>query len=284
MMQLVRVMHAGVDADGDGVADLDASRIYYVGHSNGANNGTPLVATEPGIRAAVLNAAGGLAGERLRLSLGNRSEIGQLLALRQPSLINLPDPSGIAFNENLPLRNQAPVINTVPGAMEIQEVLERFEWIYMPADAAAFAPFLRKTPLASGSGTPVIVQLAKGDTTVPNPATTAIIRAGDLADRTTYYRTDIAVERFGAGPPAPPPTPPPGVEKNGHNFLIRMNSPTRIEIALTAQEQVAVFFESDGARTIDPDGECFPDLPGKPGCLFEVPLEGPLPEDLGFIP
>jgi hypothetical protein len=63
-----------------------------------------------------------------------------------------------------------------------------------------------------------------------------------------------------------------------------MNSPTRIEIALTAQEQVAVFFESDGARTIDPDGECFPDLPGKPGCLFEVPLEGPLPEDLGFIP
>lgn len=284
MMQLIRVIYTGVDADGDGAADLDASQIYYAGQSNGANNGTPLVATEPAIRGAVLNAAGGLLTERLRLSLGNRSVLGEMMVSRTPSLINLPDASGIAFNENLPLRNKPAVINTVPGAMEIQEVFERWEWMYMPADAAAFAPFLRKTPLASGSGTPVIMQLAKGDTTIPNPATTAIIRAGDLADRTTYYRTDIAVERFGAGPPAPPPTPPPGVEKNGHNFLIRMNSPTRTGIALTAQEQVAVFFESYGTTTIDPDGECFLDLPGKPGCLFEVPLAGPLPEDLGFIP
>ena len=278
MMQLVRVIHAGADADGDGMADLDASRIYYLGHSNGANNGGPLVVMEPGIRGAVLNAAGGLVAERLRLSPGNRFELGEFLASRQPSLINLPDPSGIAFEENLTLRNQPPRINSVPGAMEIQAVFERMEWLYMLADAAAFAPFLRS------SGTPFILQLAKGDTTIPNPATTAIIRAGDLADRTTYYRTDIAVERFGAGPGAPPPAPPPGVERNGHNFLIRMNSPTRTAIALTAQDQVAVFFESDGTAMIDPDGACFLDLPGKPGCLFEVPIEGPLPEDLGFIP
>ena len=283
MMRLVRVIQAGVDADRDGIVDLDASRIYYLGHSHGATNGVPLVATEPGIRAAAFNAAGGLAADRLRLSVGNRSSLGELLASRTPSLINVQDPSGIAFNENLPLRNQAPVINTVPGAMEIQEVFERLEWLYMPADAVGFAPFLTKAPLAERTGTPVVVQLAKGDTTVPNPATTAIIRAGELADRTTYYRTDIAVCRFGIGPAAPPPNPPPGVETNGHNFLIRMNSPTRTAIALSAQEQAAVLFESDGATMIDPDGACLPDETGKPGCLFEVPIQGPLPEDLGFI-
>jgi hypothetical protein len=36
-----------------------------------------------------------------------------------------------------------------------------------------------------------------------------------------------------------------------------------------------VFFASGGALTIDPDG---------PGPLFEVPIAGALPEDLGFIP
>lgn len=35
------------------------------------------------------------------------------------------------------------------------------------------------------------------------------------------------------------------------------------------------FFVSDGTVAIDPDG---PDGP-----LFEVPIAGPLPEDLGFI-
>jgi hypothetical protein len=44
--------------------------------------------------------------------------------------------------------------------------------------------------------------------------------------------------------------------------------------ALAAQQQIATFFTSDGATTIDPDG---------PGPFFETPTSM-VPEDLGFIP
>lgn len=300
LMQLVRVLEEGVDADGDGVRDLDPGRIYYLGMSAGAFAGAPFVALEPAVRAAVLNAPGGLVGERLRGSPVFRFTLGDLLASRVPSLLNppgvtsldgLPTP-GPHFNENLPLRHglplgvrladgtshtvQSPVVNAVPGAMAVQQVLERVEWAHMPADPAAFAPYLRKAPLASRSERPVIVQFAKGDLSVPNPATTAILRAGGLADRATYYRTDHAVKAY-------------GVEKDGHLFLIRLGSPTRAAIARAAQEQVAVFFASDGETVIDPNPvlEDFLKQIGvspPPEPLFEAPIEGPLPEDLNFIP
>src|SRR5438034_1842688 len=38
-------------------------------------------------------------------------------------------------------------------------------------------------------------QMAKGDQSVPNPNGTAILRAGDLADRATFYRHDLAFAR-----------------------------------------------------------------------------------------
>jgi hypothetical protein len=41
LMQLVRVIEVGVDVDGDGVPDLDPSRIYYFGHSLGGFYGQP---------------------------------------------------------------------------------------------------------------------------------------------------------------------------------------------------------------------------------------------------
>ena len=56
----------------------------------------------------------------------------------------------------------------------------------------AYAPHLRKDPLAGVPAKSVIVQFAKGDQIVPNPATTALFRAGDLADRATFYRHDLA--------------------------------------------------------------------------------------------
>lgn len=283
LIQLVRVLEAGMDVDGDGAPDLDRARIYYAGFSHGATSAPALLAVGPGVRAAVLTAPGALLAERLRVSPGNRSQLGELLAARQPPLANVADASGIAFDENLPLRGQPPVLNTVPGAMAIQEVFERMEWLYMPVDAAAFAPLLRKAPLPGVTSVPLIVQFARGDQTVPNPATTAILRAGGLADRTSYHRTDVAVQSYGSGPGAPPPMPPPGVEKNGHNFMVRMNSPTRTAIALAAQKQIAVFFASDGAVTIDPD-EVLVITPAPVGQLFETPVEGPLPEGLDFVP
>jgi hypothetical protein len=116
--------------------------------------------------------------ENSRFSPVFRSGVGAAFAASVPSLINVGGPSGFEFNENLPLRNQPPVINTVPGAIEIQTVLERSEWIAQAGNPVAYAPYLRKAPLTGMSPKEVIIQFAKGDKTVPNPPATALLRAG----------------------------------------------------------------------------------------------------------
>ena len=68
----------------------------------------------------------------------------------------------------------------------------------------------------------------------------------------------------------------PAFPKNPHTFLTNLaGAPAVAAVAVGAQSQIAVFFASNGALTIDPDG---------PGPLFEVPIVGPHPEDLAFIP
>jgi hypothetical protein len=261
LMQLVRVIETGgMDVDGDGFADLDGSRIYYFGQSLGGIYGTLLLAIDPAVRAGVPNVAGGSLPEIGRLSPAFRPLVGLTLATRVPSLINV---GGLTFDENLPLRDQAPVVDTVAGAAEIQEFLDRAEWVSQAGNAVAYAPHVRKAPLLGVSPKSVIYQLAKGDQTVPNPTTSAILRAGELADRATYFRNDLAYAAF------------PGSLKNPHLFLVRIDLPAVAPFAIAAQQQIAMFFASDGNVVIDPDGT---------GPFFEVPIDGPLPEELSFIP
>jgi hypothetical protein len=262
IMQLVREIEVGMDIDGDGTADLNAQRIYYAGQSFGGIYGAILLGVEPNIKAGVPNVAGGSITEVARLG-GFRPLIGFSLATRVPSLINVADPSGIAFNENIPLRNRPPVINTVPGAMPISLVLDRFEWVQQAGNPVAYAPFIRKHPLGHNAAKPVIFQFAKGDGTVPNPTTTAILRAGDLADVATLYRNDLAFANN------------PAVPKNPHTFLTNIGSAAGAPYAVAAQTQIGVFFQSNGASIIDPDGA---------GPFFEMPVALPLPETLSFLP
>jgi isopenicillin N synthase-like dioxygenase len=58
-------------------------------------------------------------------------------------------------------------------------------------------------------------------------------------------------------------------------FLTRINIPSVAAFAFWAQQQIATFFATEGAVVIDPDGL---------GPFFEVPIAGPLPEMLNFIP
>ena len=51
LMQLTREIEVGMDVDGDGSADLDASRIYYAGQSFGGIYGTMFIAVEPSVKA-----------------------------------------------------------------------------------------------------------------------------------------------------------------------------------------------------------------------------------------
>ena len=271
LMQLVRVIETGgIDADGDGASDLDPERISYFGQSFGGIYGTKLLAIEPSVRAGVVNVPGGPIVEIARLSPVFRPLVG--VALLQRGLLNGgPDPilpsSPLPFRENLPLRNEAVRVNGVPGALAIQEYIDRAEWVQQAGNPVAYAPHLRKRPLPGVPAKSVIVQFARGDQTVPNPTTTALVRAGELSDRTTLFRNDLAY----AGNPLFP--------KNPHAFLLfidpRFFAPPVIAVALGAQEQIATFFASGGSTVIDPDG---------PGPLFEVPIAGPLPEDLAYIP
>jgi hypothetical protein len=117
--------------------------------------------------------------------------------------------------------------------------------------------------MAGNARKPVIIQFAKGDQTVPNPTASAIVRAGDLEDRTTYFRNDLA---FALNP---------GVARNPHTFLTNIGSAANAPYAVAAQTQIATFFATHGVTTIDPDAA---------GPFFEVPIVLPLPETLNFLP
>jgi hypothetical protein len=273
-MELVRVIAAGMDVDGDGKPDLDPSRIYYWGASFGGGLGPQLLAMEPRVRAGVFSYPGGAAGriDIIRLRPSQRGSFtGAALAARTPSLINsggLQALDGVAvgppfFNENIPLRDQPPVINDVAGALAIQEVFENAEWVSEAGDAAAYAPYLRKSPLPGVPSKSVLLQVCKGDETGPNPRNMAIVRAGDLADRTTFYRNDLAYQEDST------------VSKDPHSFLSRFNSPgISGQIGRGGQNQAATFLASDGTNIIWPD----------PSRFFEAPINLPLPVDLSFIP
>ncbi len=263
LMQLVRAIQGGIDADGDSLPDLDANRIYYAGQSFGGIYGTIFLGIEPDIRAGVPNVPGGPIIDIVRLSPSFQLLLTQALSVRTPSLLNAGPP--IFFNDNSPLRDLPPVINNVPGAIAIQTVEDTSRWLGQQGDPVAWAPFIRKSPLPGDLAKSVIVQFARGDKTVPNPTATALIRSGDLKDRATFYRNDIAFP-LGLG------------LNNPHTFLTSLPKP----IAIEPQIQIGVFFASDGALTIDPDSVGL--LPSSVPPLFETPIAGALPEDLGFLP
>jgi hypothetical protein len=259
LMQLVRVIQAGVDVDGDNAADLDPARIYYYGQSFGGIYGTIFLGVERDVRVGVPNVAGGSIIEIVRLSPVFRGLLIQAAAAR--NLLNAAPP--VFINENFPLRDLPPVINGVPGAIALQEYVEQAEWASQSGNPVAYAPYIRKSPLHGNPVKSVIFQIAKGDQTVPNPTGTAIIRAGDLQDRVTYYRNDLARAANAAIP------------ANPHTFITNIGNAAAAPIAIAAQLQIVTFFSSNGALTIDPDGA---------NPIFETPIIGPLPDGLNFSP
>jgi hypothetical protein len=284
LLQLVRLIQVGVDVHGDGSRDLDPSRIYYCGASAGGNYGTIFLAVDPNVRVAEFSSPGTPIIQNNSWSPLSRTPFGSLLAEREPALLNAPGivtMEGLAtgsprFNENVPLRDgvplhvqledgtsaviRSPVINTVAGALEIQQVMKNIEWVGQQGVSGSFAPHLRQNPLPGMNTKSVIYQFARTDPFAPPPVTMAIVRAGDLADHTIYYRHDLAHIDH------------PTVGNNPHALLIRTDIPGLRSIALSLQEQVATFFESDGATIIQPE----------PARYFEAPIVLPLPVALEF--
>ena len=101
---------------------------------------------------------------------------------------------------------------------------------------------------------PVIVQFAKGDVTVPNPTSSAILRAGDLQDHA-----------YAANPG--------GIPRNLHTFVTNIAISAAVPSAIAGQSQITAFFASNGALANDPDG---------PSTFFEVPVMLPPPQVSAF--
>ena len=270
LMQLVRLIDAGIDVDGDRIPDLDRTRIYYFGHSLGGHYGAMLLALEPLVRAGVLIAPGTPTSELRLTPMFRSSSIGGLLASRTPSLINSPGLTEIGgvpvgppyFNENLPFEDQLPMTNGVEVAMPIQSFLDTLAWVAQSSTAASWAPHFRESPLIGRKAKPVLLQLGTGDQLSPNPMTSSIVRAGHLEGSTTVFRNDIAFLEN------------PAIPKNPHFSLTGLAFPPVADVSRGMLEQIAQFFVSDGALIIHP----------QPQHLFDVPILLPLPEQLSFIP
>jgi hypothetical protein len=270
LFELVRAIQAGADVDGDGGADLDSSRIYFLGQSLGAMWGMWVFAYEPAIRAAVLNVPVGTLIYNTSMMPTERSGLGEMLGAREPSLLNPPHGitsiDGVAvaaphFDENMPLRNEAVRVNTIPGAMDIQRAVDRIAWAAQIVNTIAVAPSLRRAPPAGVRARPFIVQWARSDQVASNPSAAEIVRAGDFADRVALYRHDLNFARRPMGP-------------NPHGFLSSVLAPNLSPVALGAQHQIGTFFKTDGATVTHPT----------PAEVWEVPIRSAMPEDLYFLP
>ena len=261
IMQLIRNISMGIDLNGDGHPDLDAANIYYVGQSFGAIYGTMLSAIEPSIVASVLNSGGGTITDISRTSRSFRQAAAVVLSNRTPSLLN----AGADFNDNNVLRYLPARVNNVAGAMDIQEVFERADWLDVTGDPIGFATHLTSTTLPGVSLRNVLFQYAKGDETVPNPAGTNLVRAANMREETRFFRWDLARKVF------------PTLPENPHTFLTNFDTPQSTYISLIVQQQAAGYLLSGGTS--------IPDVNAQLGAIFGINLfELPsfLTEDLNF--
>jgi hypothetical protein len=272
-MQLLRVIQAGVDVDGDGSVDLDASNILFLGNSFATGYETCFLAVEPEVRIAVIGSPGALPGrpDLLTKRPSGRTLVGAWLADRTPSLLNdaygLTTWGGIPvtapfYNENMPLRDVPPVTNTIPGAMAIQEHFDRIEWVQASNDFATQSRHLVVEPLPGVPAKTVLVLFAKGDLTAPNPRSSALVRFGQLRERTIYYRNDLA---FAEDPTVP---------RDPHTFLQPIvGAGIAAQVARGGQLTIAEYLASGGTVINHPT----------PTRFFEFPIEV-LPENFSFIP
>jgi hypothetical protein len=272
LMQLARVLRQGLDLDRDGTPDLDSSRIYYAGDSLGSLYGTMFSALEPGVRAVVLNVGGGSGFDIARWSPAYQRSSTDALRFRQPSLLN----KGSGYDEDYVLPDQPVKVTTVAGALAIQSAFENLEWLSLSGDPLAFAPHVQLSPLPGRTVRPVLVQFARGDRTMPNPASTALVRAGGWLSSTWLYRHDLALLKAPNLPLNPHPYVVLFVTLDGSGD-VQLPGFDALSISLDTQGQIANFFTADGSSISDPNVLVNAVFGMR---LFERPAT--LPQTLGF--
>ena len=189
-MALARSLAAGLDIPGVGTNLVDPTRISYYGISFGGIYGTMLMGTDPLIHRGLLNVPGGPIADIARLS-AFRGDLANQLKRSRPNFLN-GGPGLDGFTEDLPLRNDKPVVISHPGAFDLQELLAQSNWYERSGSPETFAPRIRLRPDPAWAGKPkeFAFQTAYGDGTVPNPTAATLYRAGNLFDRVVLYRND----------------------------------------------------------------------------------------------
>lgn len=262
-MQLIRAIKAGMDLDGNGVADLDGSQISYAGLSQGAEFGAILMAVEPGIQAAVLTSGAASTADMARWvkEFAVRQAATAAMSQRRPQLFNVGTDD---WNYDWPLRYEPVHIISVPGAVALQESLERAEWYMMPGDPLGYAPHLKSSTLPGVPIKRVLFQFGVGDLAFPNPCQTNLVRAANMIESTSLYRHDLALAAD------------PNLQKNPHSIFYGGTGAAEV-IASAAKRESAGFLASGGTRIPDVNHL----VRSKFGVdLFGVPLF--LPEGLNF--
>jgi hypothetical protein len=189
-MALGRSLAAGLDIPGIGTNLINPAKIMYYGLSFGGIYGTMLMGTDPLFHQGLLNVAGGPIVDIARLS-SFRGDLAATLGRARPSLLN-GGPGLNGFTEDLPLRNDPPVVMTHPGAAALQELFGESNWYDRTGSPETFAPRIRLRPDSAWASNPknVVFQTAYADGTTTDPAAAVIYRAGALFDRVVFYRND----------------------------------------------------------------------------------------------
>ena len=198
-MSLGRALKAGLAIPGIGTKLVDPSRIMYYGISFGGIYGTMLMGTDPLFHRGLMNVPGGPIADIARLS-GFRGDLAATLKRSRPNELN-GGPGLNGFTEDIPLRNDPPLVVKHKGAFALAETLAASDWYDRSGSPETFAPRIRLRPDPAWASTPkqVAFQTAYGDGTVPNPTAGTLYRAGALFDRVVYYRND-KTPTFGSDP------------------------------------------------------------------------------------
>lgn len=232
-MTLQRAMASGVDIPTVGNDVLSHTNIYYYGLSFGSIYGTMLMGADNHLSVGLLNVGGGPIIDIARLS-SFRGNLHDSLAITKPSFLN-GGPGLNGFTESIPLRQDPPVTNPYPGAMQLQELFASTNWYDRSGSPESFAPLLRLRKPADQPDKKLLFQSAYGDATVPNVTAGTMYRSGDLFDLVTYFRHDKSA---------------PGLQQsNPHGWLA---DPTIDPVARTAgEQQLGIWLASGGTQPVN---------------------------------
>ncbi len=149
-LQVIRAVEGGMDVDGDGAVDLDASHLGYVGVSLGAIMGPEPLALSPRMNGAALVVGGG----RISSIIQESASFGVLVDLMRPP--------GLGDGE---VDRFFPVLQTVIDA----------------ADPMIWGHYVLEERLDERSPPSTLVMLAHDDQIVPNSSNDALVRGLGLS-------------------------------------------------------------------------------------------------------